>query len=369
MILDIMMFTLGVLTAGLLALAALPAIWRRAVRLSTARLSRLVPLSSDEIAAERDHIRAAHAVELRRTEQKLERVDAARAALLSEEGRLTTRIVALEQEGRLARERIGILEAEAKDLRRDLNEAWANDGATALALHAATELAQRRWLEAAVLERDRQRLEQQVDQHRGSLAALETRLLGANTRNEDLGQDLATLQRELDLGRERLSAVEAEREGARAAAGTIAAQRDDLAMRLEARDHEVQTLTHELDFMREQAASAERRSTEANQAAEKLQTRIDAILAAQASSAEAVREEDRRRIAAMEELRADKAALAVALAAARLDAAPEANGAVAGQGQAARSPSDGPPGSIAVAKPRSAQVEFADVSDPSRGSP
>lgn len=364
-----MMFTLGVLTTGLLALAALPAIWRRAVRLSTARLSRLVPLSAEEIAAERDHIRAAHAVELRRTEQKLERVDAARAALLSEEGRLSTRIVALEQEGSLARERIGILEAEAKDLRWDLNQAWANDGAAALALHAATELAQKRWLEAAVLERDKQKLEQRVDQDRGSLAALETRLLGANTRNEDLGQDLAALRRELDRAGERLSAIETERDGARAAAGTIAAHRDDLALRLESRDHEVQTLTHELDFMREQAASAERRSTDSNQAAEKLQTRIDAILAAQASSAEAAREEDRSKIAVMEELRADKAALAVALAAARLDAAPGGNRAVAGQSHTAPSTREGAPGSNAEPQSPSGQAEFADISKPTPASP
>ena len=93
---------------------------------------------------------------------------AARAALLSEEGRLKTPDRRLGgRRGALARQRIGILEAEAKDLRWDLNEAWANDGAAALALHAATELAQRRWLEAAVLERDQQRLEQQVDQDRG----------------------------------------------------------------------------------------------------------------------------------------------------------------------------------------------------------
>ncbi len=274
-----MMFTLGVLTTGLLALAALPAVWRRAVRLSTARLSRLVPLSSEEIAAERDHIRAAHAVELRRTEQRLERVEAARAALLSEEGRLKTRIVALDQEGAVARERIGGLEAEAKDLRRDLNEAWANDGAAALALHAATELAQRRWLEAAVLERDKQRLEQQVDQHRGSLAALETRLLGANTKTEDLEEERAALRKKLEGAAERLTIAETERNGARTAAETNAAERDDMGVRLEARQHEVEGLTHELDFMREQAASAERRSTEANQTAEKLQLRIDAILA------------------------------------------------------------------------------------------
>ena len=338
-----MMFTLGVLTAGLLALAALPAVWRRAVRLSTARLSRLVPLSSDEIAAERDHIRAAHAVELRRTEQKLERVDGARAALLSQEGRLTTRIVGLEQEGGLARDRIGVLDAETKDLRRDLNEAWANDGAAALALHAATELAQRRWLEAAVLERDKQALEQQVDQYRGSVAALETRLLGANTRNEDLGQDHAALRRELDRAGERFAVVETERDGARAAAGNIAAQRDDLTVRLEARDHEAQSHTHELDFMREQAASAERRSVDLNQATEKLQARIDALLTAQASSAEAAREGEQRRMAAMEELRADKAALAVALAAARLDGVIEKNGSTVAQPHVIRSSGDGDP--------------------------
>ena len=358
-----MMFTLGVLTTGLLALAALPAIWSRAVRLSTARLSRLVPLSSDEIAAERDHIRAAHAVELRRTEQRLERVDAARAALLSEEGRLKTRVVGLEQEGALARDRIGVLEAEAKDLRWDLNVAWANDGAGALALHAATELAQRRWLEAAVLERDQQRLEQQVDQHRGSLAALETRLLGANTRNEDLGQDLAALRRELDRGGERLSIVETEREGARAAASTIATQRDDVATRLAARDHEVEILTHELDFMREQAASAERRSADAAQAAEKLQIRLDAVRAEQASSAEASSAGDRQRIAAMEALRADRAALAVALTAARLDGAVGRNGAAAAPQPAIRDTFEDDPGSLAEPRPPSVQ-DTADVSGP-----
>ena len=360
-----MMFTLGVLTSGLLALAALPAVWRRAVRLSTARLSRLVPLSSDEIAAERDHIRAAHAVELRRTEQRLERIDAARAALLSEEGRLMTRIVVLEQEGGLARDRIGILEAEAKDLRWDLNQSWANDGATALALHAATELAQRRWLEAAVLERDQQRLEQQIDQHRGSLAALETRLLGANTRNEDLGQDLAGLRRELDRGVERLSVVEAERDGARTAAETIATQRDDVAVRLEARGHEVETFAHELDFMREQAASAERRSAESTQAAERLQIRLDTILAEQASSAEAAREEDRRRIAAREELRADKAAFAVALAAAKLDGAVAKNGTATAEQPAVRDTLGGDQRPAEGPRPQSGQ----DVSGPASASP
>ena len=100
MILDILMFTLGFLVAGLLALAALPAVWRRAMRLSGERLSRLVPLSPQEIAADRDHLRAAHAVDLRRTEQKLEQAETGRAGLMAEASRREDRIAALDAGGR-----------------------------------------------------------------------------------------------------------------------------------------------------------------------------------------------------------------------------------------------------------------------------
>ena len=114
--------------------------------------------------------------------------------------------------------------------------------------------------------------------------------------------------------------------------------------------------------MREQAASAERRSAEATQAAEKLQARIDAVLAAQASSAEAAREDDRQRINAMETLRADKAALAVALAAARLDGVMGKDGAAVAKQPAVRGASDGDPRPSAESRPRSEQEERADSS-------
>lgn len=258
MILDVLIFVLGALVAGLLALAALPALWRRAMRLSEARLSRLVPLSAGEIAAEQDHLRAAHAVELRRTEQRMERAEAERAALRIEAARREQRILELHDEDARARSAIADLEADRAALRREVDGLWAENGAEAIALHGLAELAETRLRDIAVLQAERDRLGQDADRSRSSVAGLETRLLGAETRNEDLRRELAQVRRDAAAAAE---TVAAERDAAAAAAPRV-----DLGRLLDARDHEVEGLRTELAFMAEQAASAERRATEATKA-------------------------------------------------------------------------------------------------------
>lgn len=86
MIEQIMYFTLGLLTAALVTIALLPALWRRAVRLTRQELEATLPLSPEEIAAEKDQIRAAHAVELRRIETGREAAEAAVQAIRAESG-------------------------------------------------------------------------------------------------------------------------------------------------------------------------------------------------------------------------------------------------------------------------------------------
>jgi len=327
LILDILVFTLGLLVAGLLALAALPAIWRRALRLSGERLSRLVPLSEQEIAADRDHLRAAHAVDLRRTEQKLEHAEAERAALMAELPRRDARILALDREATRAQVEIAALQAEGARLQRELSGYQAESGAVAIALHGTTELAEKRWLDLAELEAERQRLEEQIDSHRGTMAALETRLLGATSRNEDLDRSLEQARQEAAGAVQRAATVEAERDGARDAAGALAARRDDLEVLLRARDRSVEALTAELAAMAERATEAERRVMETGKGLDRvnaeradLQVRHDALDAARAAAAEVARDDERRRAALVEELRADKAALGAALATARAEA-------------------------------------------------
>jgi hypothetical protein len=90
-----MIFALGFLLAGLLALAIAPAFWRRALRLSTRRLEMLLPLSSREIIAERDLMRAEFAVDRRKFEQEAESLRATRAADMAEIGRRAAAFVTL----------------------------------------------------------------------------------------------------------------------------------------------------------------------------------------------------------------------------------------------------------------------------------
>jgi chromosome segregation ATPase len=71
---QIMYFALGVLGATLVALMVLPAVWHRAVRLTTRRIEAAVPISMFEIQAEKDQQRAGFALNQRRLELQLDAV-------------------------------------------------------------------------------------------------------------------------------------------------------------------------------------------------------------------------------------------------------------------------------------------------------
>jgi hypothetical protein len=64
-------FALGFFLATLLALAVLPAFWRRAYRLTRSEIEATLPLSPREIAAERDQLRAKFSVERYQLEQQI----------------------------------------------------------------------------------------------------------------------------------------------------------------------------------------------------------------------------------------------------------------------------------------------------------
>jgi chromosome segregation ATPase len=72
LIASILLFVLGFLTASALALLIIPAIARRARRLTTRRIEASLPLTSNEIRAEKDRLRAEHAMTARRLEMEIE---------------------------------------------------------------------------------------------------------------------------------------------------------------------------------------------------------------------------------------------------------------------------------------------------------
>jgi chromosome segregation ATPase len=69
---NIMYFALGLLAAGLVALAIMPAVWRRAVRLTKKRIEAATPITMSEFRADKDQLRAEFALSTRRLEMNVE---------------------------------------------------------------------------------------------------------------------------------------------------------------------------------------------------------------------------------------------------------------------------------------------------------
>ena len=197
MIESLIFLALGVLLAVLAGLLALPAITQRAWRLSEARARLNAPLTRSEAIAERDQLRAQHAVELHRLELRMVKFEDATAELRAKMGRQTTKIFALEeqqksnmamiatQDDRIAtlRQREGGLEAEIS-AHQLLEVSMRDDIARA---SAAQEKLQERF----------DSLETLSDQRRVEVATLQTTASGFGMTIDSLEVDRARLTRSL----------------------------------------------------------------------------------------------------------------------------------------------------------------------------
>jgi hypothetical protein len=91
-----MLLALGFLVASLLGLLLASAFWSRAVRLTTARIKQSLPVSEQEIQADRDRLRAEYAVKVHKLETNLEQAKLTRARQLVELNRRDASISTLE---------------------------------------------------------------------------------------------------------------------------------------------------------------------------------------------------------------------------------------------------------------------------------
>lgn len=115
-----LVFLSGMLVAGLIWLILLPAFWRRAVRLTTERVERGLPLSANEIQAEQDRLRAEHGVALARMRHAVDRAQADLAAAKAETGERLKAEAGFHDIIAMERRRIVALEAEIGGLRVEI---------------------------------------------------------------------------------------------------------------------------------------------------------------------------------------------------------------------------------------------------------
>jgi chromosome segregation ATPase len=185
-----MIFALGFLVAGLIALAFAPAFWRRALRLTRRRLETQVPLSVEEILADRDHLRAEFAVERRRLEIRVADVAQAHAADRSELGRRTAEILELKQAVETHQEEMrGKAEALA-NAEQEITNLSSEHGALSAALYDADGLYKTKQEQLAKLNQAQQALSTLADQRLANHAAADARAAGLELRLGDVSRTL-----------------------------------------------------------------------------------------------------------------------------------------------------------------------------------
>jgi chromosome segregation ATPase len=111
MVEPVLYFVLGFLAASLAALAFLRAVWGRAVRLTITRLAARLPTSPAMIAADRDRLRAAHAIETRKLERRVETLGSEAVGYRAAAARDRLELRRITEDLQEARTRLGAAEA------------------------------------------------------------------------------------------------------------------------------------------------------------------------------------------------------------------------------------------------------------------
>lgn len=119
---SILFFSLGFLCAGFLALMVAPAIWRRAVRLTRKRIEASVPLSLNEIQADKDRMRAEFAMSTRRLEMSIQQFREKAAGQIVEINRNQQQLKRLAEETAEKNAAITDLERQGGELRSELRQ-------------------------------------------------------------------------------------------------------------------------------------------------------------------------------------------------------------------------------------------------------
>jgi chromosome segregation ATPase len=247
-----LIFVLGFASAGFLALMIAPAIWRRAVVLTRRRIEASVPLTLNEVQADKDRMRAEFAMSTRRLEMSIKGFQQKATTQLADIGRKREELQKLADERDEKNAAISELELRGAELRAMLAKREEELEAVSTALRETEEALEDR---ARMLEDTSQTLEEVslVSSNR------QVDLLTRESENEKLSGDVAALREERkDLQRRlRDAELEAKQQSQTASGGQKRiAELEDKVARLVAdlsdREERLERREKELARMREQ---------------------------------------------------------------------------------------------------------------------
>jgi predicted nucleic acid-binding Zn-ribbon protein len=250
-------FGLGCVVAGLMALSFTPVLWARALRLTRQRLQVQIPVSMQEILADRDHLRAGFAFAARALEQEMDNVRATKAGDMSELGRRAVEIFNLSQELAEARAELESQGQEIERLTREAVEAAAGLAGLQSSLHQNHVHFEQRLENYESLKKSHWDLELALEQKRTTVGALQTRVSGLEMTIEDAERARTALSQQLDAARREAALAGEERDLLAQQLDAVHAAQETLRKRLTAEtiltaklEQEQHVLRAELDAAR-----------------------------------------------------------------------------------------------------------------------
>ncbi|GIL01992.1 MAG: hypothetical protein BroJett030_18910 [Alphaproteobacteria bacterium] len=193
-----LLFGLGFLSAALIALMISPAVWNRAVVLTKRRIEASVPLTLNEIQADKDQLRAEFAMSTRRLEMSVEELRERAARQVIEISRKRDELARLVEESRERVRYVEELESRSAELRAQLRDREERLAAADRRLQdARAELEDK----AREIERMRGRLsesETDIASRRIELVAKQTAMENLSDQFSEVSEREAAMQRDLD---------------------------------------------------------------------------------------------------------------------------------------------------------------------------
>ena len=282
MIESILFFVLGFLCAGFLALMVAPAIWRRAVVLTRRRIEASVPLSVNEIQADKDRMRAEFAMSTRRLEMSIKSFKDKAAGQILEINRNREELRRLAEERADKNEALTALESGASELRTELRRREEQLQQLSYKLIDAEKLLEERALEL-------EKMGRMYDEASFASSSRQIELVARETEVEKLSTDVADMRNQRRDVEQRLREAAAESKALQdelkleqRKAADLEARLERLMANLSDREEKLDRREKEMERLREQVkleTSSENEVSAALAAAEEQKVKLEAEVA------------------------------------------------------------------------------------------
>ncbi len=201
-------FILGFLCAAFLALMVAPAIWRRAVALTRKRIEASVPLTMDEIQADKDRLRAEFAMSTRRLEMSLKSFREKASEQIVEINRNRDELKRIAEERDEKNAAVTQMETRAAELRTELRQREEQLQRLTDRLGEHERMLGERAIEL-------EKLGRMYDEASFSASSRQIEIVAQESKLEKLTDDVATLRNERKEADRRVREVVAEHKAAR----------------------------------------------------------------------------------------------------------------------------------------------------------